>query len=157
MNAAWRAARRWMKETSNRTFVFWPLALLALQAAIARGWPDLNPWGLPLLVWGYGQYKLVGRLRTARGGGGPGLSNPPERLVMDGPYRFTRNPMYLGHLVFFLGLAIVFSGIAWLLLLVHLFWFDSRARADEAHLLDLFGDDYAAYRGRVKRWLPGVY
>ena len=157
MKAAWRAARRWLKSTSNRSFVFWPLVLLALQAVIDRGWPHLNPWGLPLLAWGYGQYKLVGQLRTRRGGGGPGMANPPERLVMDGPYRFTRNPMYLGHLVFFLGLAIVFSGLAWLLLLVHLVWFDRRARADEAHLLELFGTDYAAYRGRVKRWLPGVY
>ena len=157
MNQAWRRVLRWFKGTSNRTFVMWPLALLALQAVLDRGWPHLNPWGLPLLAWGYGQYKLVGLLRTARGGGGPGMSNPPDRLVMDGPYRFTRNPMYLGHLVFFLGLAIVFSGAAWLLLLAHLFWFDRRARADEAHLRDLFGADYDAYRGRVRRWLPGVY
>lgn len=157
MKAAWPAARRWLKGTSNRTFVLWPLVLLALQAAMDGGWPRLNPWGLPLLAWGYGQYKLVGTLRTARGGGGPGMSNPPERLVTDGPYRFTRNPMYLGHLIFFLGLAITFSGLAWLLLVVHLAWFDHRARSDEEHLLARFGPAYDDYRTRVKRWLPGVY
>lgn len=152
-----RSLRRWLKGTSNRTFVLWPLLLLALQAVIDRGWPQLNLWGLPLLAWGYGQYKLAGILRTERGGGGPGLSNPPERLVTTGPYRFTRNPMYLGHLVFFLGLAITFSGLAWLLFAAHLVWFDRRARADETHLLELFGPAYADYRGRVKRWVPGVY
>lgn len=157
MKASWPSLRRWLKGTSNRTFVLWPLVLLALQAAIDRGWPQIDPWGLPLLAWGYAQYKLVGRLRLRRGGGGPGMSNPPERLVLTGPYRFTRNPMYLGHLVFFLGLAIAFSGLAWLVFAAHLVWFDRRARADEAHLLDLFGQAYADYRGRVKRWLPGVY
>ncbi|HEX7889891.1 MAG TPA: isoprenylcysteine carboxylmethyltransferase family protein [Ramlibacter sp.] len=157
MTAGSRPLRRWLKGTSNRTFVLWPLLLLALQAVIDRGWPQVNLWALPLLAWGYGQYKLVGILRTDRGGGGPGMSNPPERLVMTGPYRFTRNPMYLGHLIFFLGLAIAFSGVAWLVFAAHLAWFDRRARADEPHLLELFGPAYADYRNRVKRWVPGVY
>lgn len=158
MNSHWQAARRWMKGTSNRTFVFWPLALLALQALLAGGWPLLQPWGLPLLAWGWVQYRLVGRLRTQRGGGGPGMSNPPQRLVTSGPYRFVRNPMYLGHLVFFLGLAILLqSWPAWLVFAAHLVWFDRRARRDEEHLSELFDGAYDAYRARVKRWLPGVY
>ena len=95
---------RWFKSTSNRTFIVWPLLLLALQSVLDRGWPQVNPWALPLLVWGYAQYRWVGGLRAVRGGGGPGLSNPPDRLVDDGPYRLTRNPMYLGHLIFFAGL-----------------------------------------------------
>jgi protein-S-isoprenylcysteine O-methyltransferase Ste14 len=131
--------------------------LLLVQAAIDEGWPQLNVWGLPLLAWGYLQYWWVGRFRTARGGGGPGLSNPPERLVTSGPYRFTRNPMYLGHLVFFAGLAIMLSGPAWLVFAAHCVWFDRRARGDEKHLAALFGAPYEAYAGSVKRWIPGVY
>lgn len=158
MKTIWQAARRWMKGTSNRTFVFWPIALLALHVLLAGGWPVLHPWALPFLAWGYGQYKWVGVLRTRQGGGGPGMSNPPLRLVSTGPYRFTRNPMYLGHLIFFLGLALLFgSWPAWVVLVVHLFWFDRRARHDEAHLLQVFGGAYADYRAQVKRWLPGVY
>lgn len=157
MSADSGSLRRWLKGTSNRTFVLWPLLMLALQAGMERGWPHVNPWALPLLAWGYGQYKAAGILRTRRGGGGPGLSNPPERLVTTGPYRFTRNPMYLGHLIFFLGLAVAFSGLAWLVFAAHLLWFDRRARVDEMHLLELFGPAYADYRGRVKRWVPGVY
>jgi protein-S-isoprenylcysteine O-methyltransferase Ste14 len=150
--------RRWLKGTSNRTFVLWPVVLLGLQALQDGGWPRLNLWALPLLAWGYAQYRLVGRLRTSLGGGGPGMSNPPERLVTTGPYRFVRNPMYLGHLVFFFGLALLLaSWPAWLVFVGHLFWFDRRARRDEAHLQELFDGAYDAYRARVKRWLPGVY
>lgn len=150
--------RQWMKGTSNRTFVFWPIALLSLELLLAGGWPPLQLWALPLLVWGYGQYKLVGMLRNQRGGGGPGMSNPPQRLVTTGPYRFVRNPMYLGHLIFFLGLAFLLaSRPAWMVFVMHLVWFDCRARSDEEHLQQLFGGAYLDYCARVKRWLPGVY
>jgi protein-S-isoprenylcysteine O-methyltransferase Ste14 len=46
---------------------------------------------------------------------------------------------------------------AWLVFIVHCFWFDRRARGDESHLAQLFGAPYAQYTARVKRWLPGVY
>ena len=59
------------------------------------------------------------------------MSVPPERLVRTGPYGLIRNPMYLGHIIFFCGLALMFSGAAWLILIGHLVWFDRRAR--EAH------------------------
>jgi hypothetical protein len=148
---------RWFASTSNRTFVVWPSLLLALQAALDGGRPQLNLWAVPFLVWGYAQYRLCGPFRTVRGGGGPGLSNPPERLVTSGPYAVVRNPMYLGHLIFFLGLALLVSGVAWVVFAGHAVWFDRRARADEAHLLDLFGEPYRDYLRRVARWIPGVY
>jgi protein-S-isoprenylcysteine O-methyltransferase Ste14 len=148
---------RWFASTSNRTFIVWPLLLLALQAGIDRGWPSTNPRALPLLVWGYAQYRWVGRLRMMQGGGGPGLSNPPLRLVTSGPYGLVRNPMYLGHLIFFLGLALLLSHVAWIVFAAHAIWFDRRARRDEAHLRTLFGEAYRVYFGRVRRWIPGVY
>jgi protein-S-isoprenylcysteine O-methyltransferase Ste14 len=157
MSQTRRALVRWLKSSSNRTFVAWPLVLLAFQAALYAGWPSLNPWAVPLLVWGYAQYRWVGVMRTRQGGGGPGMSNPPQRLVTDGPYALTRNPMYLGHLIFFAGMAVLFSGVAWALFFFHVVWFDRRAQEDEAHLLQLFGAPYRDYLGRVKRWLPGIY
>ena len=118
----------------------------------------LNLWALPLLPWGYFQYHLVGRYRTRLGGGGPGLSNPPERIVDAGIYRWMRNPMYLGHIIFFAGLALALqSWIAAAVLAFHLVWFDLRARSDEKHLAQLFGDSYRDYCKRVKRWIPFVY
>lgn len=63
--------------------------------------------------------------------------------------------MYLGHLIFMLGLAISFMSIPALLLLAfHFAWFDRRARRDEAHLEQRFGAEYVAYKGRAKRWIP---
>lgn len=150
--------RRWLKSTSNRTFVLYPV-LIALFEFLLHG-RDMRfvPWGLPLLAWGYLQYRLCGNYRTRLGGGGPGLSVPPERIVEQGVYRYLRNPMYLGHMIFMLGLAITFwSWAALLLLAFHLFWFNERAKEDEAHLEALFGAPYVDYRTRVKRWIPGVY
>jgi protein-S-isoprenylcysteine O-methyltransferase Ste14 len=61
--------------------------------------------------------------------------------------------MYLGHLIFMLGLAITFkSWPAVALLLFHLYWFDTRVRMDEAHLEARFGAPYRDYKKRVKRW-----
>jgi protein-S-isoprenylcysteine O-methyltransferase Ste14 len=149
---------RWLKSTSNRTFILWPVALFALEAALQQGWPRLNLWGLPLLAWGYLQYYGIGRYRTRLGGGGPGLSVPPERIVVSGPYRGVRNPMYLGHLIFFIGIAVTLeSWWAFAVLVVHAIWFDRRARSDERHLEQLFGDSYRDYCHRVKRWIPGIY
>ena len=97
--------RRWLKSTSNRTFIVWPAALFAVEALVRQGIPAIHWWGLPLLAWGYLQYRLVGSFRSRTGGGGPGISVPPDRIVETGPYRWVRNPMYLGHLIFFAGIA----------------------------------------------------
>jgi protein-S-isoprenylcysteine O-methyltransferase Ste14 len=148
---------RWLKSTSNRTFIVWPLLLAAAEAALQQGVPRLDAWGIPLLAWGYLQYRWIGAYRTRLGGGGPGLSNPPDRIVEAGPYRWVRNPMYLGHLVFFAGLAVLLhSWIAAVVFVAHAAWFHRRVRSDERHLEARFGDAYRDYCRRVKRWIPGV-
>jgi protein-S-isoprenylcysteine O-methyltransferase Ste14 len=157
VSAARRAAARWLSSTSNRTFVLWPVVLLCAEAALQGGVPRIQLWALPLLAWGYLQYRLVGNYRVKEGGGGPGISIPPERLVTGGPYRYCRNPMYLGHLIFLAGL--VFALDSWLaaaVLVFHAAWFDRRVREDEVRLIALFGDPYRGYLARVKRWVPGL-
>ena len=152
-----KRARRWLGSTSNRTFIVWPLVLYAAEALLHGGWPRIHLWALPLPAWGYLQYRLVGNYRSIEGGGGPGISVPPERIVEAGPYRVVRNPMYLGHLIFFAGLAMVLgSWLAAAVFAFHAFWFDRRVREDEARLSGLFGDAYRDYCRRVKRWIPGV-
>jgi protein-S-isoprenylcysteine O-methyltransferase Ste14 len=149
--------RRWLKSTSKRSFVLYPVLVVTLELLLRQGDFAINPWGIPLLLWGYLQYRLVGSYRVARGGGGPGLEVPPERIVDQGPYRYVRNPMYLGHLIFMLGLTLTFrSWFALALFLFHLFWFHLRVLKDEARLEQRFGAPYLAYKARVKRWLPGL-
>jgi len=148
---------RGLASTSNRTFIVWPLVLAALEALLQEGVPRIEWWGLPLLAWGYLQYRLAGNYRARMGGGGPGISIPPDRIVESGPYRYIRNPMYLGHLIFLVGLAVVLrSWIALAVFVLHAAWFDRRVREDEARLTQLFGDAYRDYCRRVKRWIPGV-
>jgi len=148
---------RWLKSTSMRTFIAWPIALFAAEALLQQGIPRVNAWALPLLAWGYLQYRWVGTYRTRRGGGGPGISVPPERIVAEGSYRWVRNPMYLGHLVFFAGIALALSSwIAAVVFAFHVVWFHRRVREDEARLETLFGEPYRAYCRRVKRWVPGI-
>jgi phospholipid methyltransferase len=152
-----RSLRRWLKSTSNRTFIVWPAALFGTEALVQQGLPVIHWWALPLLAWGYLQYRLVGNFRAREGGGGPGIAIPPDRIVRQGPYRFVRNPMYLGHLIFFAGLALTLgSWIAAAVFAFHALWFDRRVREDEARLAELFGDDYRDYCRHVKRWIPGV-
>jgi len=151
------AVGRWLGSTSSRTFVLWPIVLFAAEAALQQGLPRIHLWALPLLAWGVLQYRLVGGYRLREGGGGPGISVPPERLVAGGPYRFCRNPMYLGHLIFLAGLAFALdSWLATALFVFHVVWFDRRVRDDEARLAALFGDPYREYLARVKRWIPGL-
>jgi protein-S-isoprenylcysteine O-methyltransferase Ste14 len=65
--------------------------------------------------------------------------------------------MYLGHLVFMLGLAVTFrSYVALALLALSAIWFHRRVVADEARLVERFGADYTDYMRRVKRWVPWV-
>jgi protein-S-isoprenylcysteine O-methyltransferase Ste14 len=80
---------------------------------------------------------------------------PATALVTTGPYRFTRNPMYVGMACAYAGVALAF-GLLWALLLlaVVLAVVDRLVIAREERYLDrLFGEDYRRYRGEVRRWL----
>lgn len=147
----------WLKSTSKRTFFVYPPLIIALELALNGGNLPFVPWGVPLLLWGYLQFRLVGRYRSQMGGGGPGLEVPPDRIVEIGPYRYLRNPMYLGHMIFMAGLAITFRSLAAIALLAfHVVWFHLRVLEDEKHLEQIFGASYLDYKSRVKRWIPGV-
>lgn len=140
-----------------QTFVVCPTVVIAFELAWRGGRLAFVPWGCLLLIWGYLQYRLVGGYRQPRAGGGWGIDIPPDRIVAAGVYRYTRNPMYLGHLIFMTGLAMTLQ--SWLavgLLIVRAIWFHCRVLQDEKRLEARFGEDYAAYRRQVKRWLPGL-
>jgi protein-S-isoprenylcysteine O-methyltransferase Ste14 len=80
---------------------------------------------------------------------------PTTALVIEGPYRFTRNPMYLGMLLLYTGVACWF-GMVWPLLLAPvLTWVIgvSVIGREERYLTRKFGDEYRRYQLRVRRWL----
>lgn len=79
---------------------------------------------------------------------------PTTALVTSGPYRVTRNPMYVGMGFLYAGLALLL-GVIWALALlpVVLFAVDRIAIAREEHYLEAkFGAEYRVYRSRVRRW-----
>jgi protein-S-isoprenylcysteine O-methyltransferase Ste14 len=150
-----RSLKRLFTSTSRRNFVLIP-HVVGIEQLTRRRPVDLR-W-TPLLLFGYLTYDAAGDYRTAHGGGGPGQSGPPpDHIVETGPYALSRNPMYLGHLVFLAGLALTTrSPIAAGALAINVPWFDRHAQRDEERLTELFGEAYTAYRDRVPRWLPGL-
>ncbi len=80
---------------------------------------------------------------------------PTTVLIDEGPYRFSRNPIYLGFAITYVGLAIAMdSWVALLLLLPCLAVVDRFVIArEERYLSAKFGAPYDAYRQRVRRWL----
>src|SRR5262249_59934001 len=101
---------------------------------------------------------LVGRFRTRLGRGGPGFGVPPDRIVEEGPARYVRNPMYLGHLIFMLGPALTFaSWFALILFVARAVWFHRRVLEDEAHLQEMFGASYLDYQRRGEGRVSGLF
>lgn len=80
---------------------------------------------------------------------------PAKALVTSGIYRWSRNPMYLGLAATYAGLSILLTSVAALVLLPLVIAIVDRSviAREEAYLLRAFGNDYVAYRNRVRRWI----
>ncbi|MGH7699313.1 MAG: methyltransferase family protein [Gemmatimonadales bacterium] len=80
---------------------------------------------------------------------------PQSTLITSGPYRFSRNPLYLGGNVFiFLGAALLLgSPTALVATALHLPLMNRFIRREESQLERVFGDEWRSYKGRVRRWL----
>jgi protein-S-isoprenylcysteine O-methyltransferase Ste14 len=80
---------------------------------------------------------------------------PTTTIVVNGPCRFTRNPIYIGMSRGLIGLAIAFDSW-WILAMLALFYLVIRygvVAREEAYLERKFGDVYLGYKSRVRRWL----
>lgn len=90
-----------------------------------------------------------------RGDGTPAPIDPPRQLVIAGLYKYTRNPMYVGVLTVIVAEAILSSSLALLAYagLLFLCFHAFVVFYEEPALQRRFGEDYAAYCGRVPRWV----
>jgi protein-S-isoprenylcysteine O-methyltransferase Ste14 len=93
--------------------------------------------------------------RRARTTVNPMKPEASSSLVTTGIYKLTRNPMYLGFFLVLLGWAVFLSNILALLCLPPFVLYMNRFQIvpEERALAMLFGQAYAAYKARVRRWL----
>jgi len=127
----------------------WLMPLPIVAAAMLAGWLGalVFAFALALLVWAIAA--------MTRGGSNVPTNRPTTTIVHGGPYRFTRNPIYLAMALGLIGLAIAFNTL-WLLLVSVPFGLVIRygvVAREEAYLERKFGDAYRCYRSRVRRWL----
>jgi len=133
------------------------LAGVALEVAFPVGGLPLA-LAVPLGILGFIAWLALDgaamlRFRSARTS--PNPTRPTTALVTSGPYRFTRNPMYLGMAALYAGLALALGAIWSLALLPAVIAVVDRKviPGEERRLEAKFGGQYAAYRERVNRWL----
>ncbi|HEX9164842.1 MAG TPA: isoprenylcysteine carboxylmethyltransferase family protein [Gemmatimonadales bacterium] len=98
---------------------------------------------------------LAGLLTLLRARTGIMPLRPVRFLVTIGPYRFTRNPIYLGLTIAYLGVAAMYDHVWPLVTLPLGLWVLRKTAIDveEAHLAGRFGEEYEEYCRRVRRWI----
>jgi protein-S-isoprenylcysteine O-methyltransferase Ste14 len=136
--------------------------VIAIALMVALDWfvpiaqPISWPWSLAgsvLVVAGI-VLAVVAERRFKRAGTAVRPFEPSTALVEDGPFRITRNPMYLGMILVLAGVFILLGSLSPLLVLPAFAWL-LHARFvvhEEAHMERHFGARYLAYQRRVRRW-----
>jgi protein-S-isoprenylcysteine O-methyltransferase Ste14 len=136
------------------------LGSIALGAAIHYAWPArvVPPWlatpvGAPLTLLGVGLF--VAAVSTLRAAGTPVPGNRPTTVIVrTGPYRFSRNPIYLAFTLFQLGLSVWINSLGLLITLIPAVALMALAVTprEERYLDVRFPTEYSSYRSAVRRW-----
>ncbi len=127
----------------------WLVPLPFLPADLPTGWLGAMVFGLALALVAWAIVTIT------RAGSSVPTNLPTTTIVESGPYRFTRNPIYLGMSLGLIGLAIAFDNL-WLLMMLVPFALVIRygvVAREEAYLERKFGGVYRGYHSRVRRWL----
>ena len=116
----------------------WAGIALAIAGLVVRG------WGMRTLGGAYSR-----TMRTTAG----------QSLITAGPYRFVRNPGYLGSIAVWVGATLAFHNwiAAALVAVIMLSAYGWRISVEEKMLAARFGDEYRSYAARTSRLIPGVY
>ncbi|RED48142.1 methyltransferase family protein [Aestuariispira insulae] len=133
------------------------LAMLAVHRYLPLWHGEFSPWnhlGWLAILGGLG-LAIIGKRLFANRQTNIKTFNDPQTLVTEGPFRLSRNPMYLGFLLALIGIAIVLQGLSPFLVvlaffLITDFWY---IRFEEARMRAIFGDDYENYCLRTRRWI----
>jgi len=126
-------------------FVF-PIARLI---GSAWGYFGLIPVGVGIVLnlWTDGLFKRYGtEVKPFRAS---------SALVIEGPFRFTRHPMYLGGLLVYIGVAVLLGSLSPFLVIAAMFWLVTIhfVLPEEQDMTRQLGDRYPRYKRRVQRWV----
>ena len=126
--------------------LLWPMEVLELGVARVTGMA-ICAVGAALILWG------IATMRAARTNIYPEL--PATALVTNGPFRFTRNPLYVALAILFTGLSIEMNNPWGLVVLVPLLavMHHGVILREESYLERKFGEAYRRYKSRVRRYL----
>jgi protein-S-isoprenylcysteine O-methyltransferase Ste14 len=140
-----------------------PIRIITTTGSIRPGWGLNFPWQiLPMLLGSFliaiGLFLLVNTIRMFAKIGRGTLApwDPTRRLVVNGVYRYVRNPMISGVMFILLGEATLLGSrplFNWFLLflLINAIYIPL---SEERGLQRRFGDDYRLYKANVPRWIP---
>jgi len=115
-----------------------------------------RPFGIVLMTLGGTLDLICVLVFIIRGKGTPAVFDPPVEFVAIGPYKYVRNPMYIGGFILLIGFGLFHHSISILILstvlmfLFHLFV----VFVEEPGLEKRFGKGYIEYKNSVNRWLP---
>ncbi len=144
---------------SWKLYLIWGMFYLGAGLTVALMVLDWSTWtipaeirvaiGVPLTLLGAG--LVIWGVRTL------GLENTHgirDRFVISGPYRFTRNPQYLGDIILFTGLILIAnSARVTVILLLFVFSFILFPLTEEPWLEEQYGEDYLRYKNQAPRFL----
>jgi len=137
------------------------LGSIALGLAVQYAWPARfvpRSVGMPVgaMLMLVAVTLFVAAVRTLRAAGTPIPGNrPTTAIVRTGPYRFSRNPIYLAFSLFQLGLAVWVNGLGLLITLIPAVVLMALVviPREERYLESRFPSEYSSYRAAVRRWL----
>jgi protein-S-isoprenylcysteine O-methyltransferase Ste14 len=122
------------------------------------GWLIIFPYLLGFISLGVGLTLLISTIRlfANRGKGTLAPWDPPKHLVVEGPYRYVRNPMHSGVFISLYGEGLLFGSVPILIFVTAVFvfhWFYIPL-VEERWLKEKFGEEYLVYKRNVPTWIP---
>jgi protein-S-isoprenylcysteine O-methyltransferase Ste14 len=157
----WRQVRAIVLLPGTATILVPAILIAGEGARLSWGLEGAVAWlvallGLVLIAAGLALGGWTASLFARIGHGTPAPWDPPRRLVVEGPYRYMRNPMISGVIAILLGESAILGRPAipiWaaaFVVLNHAYF----VLVEEPSLIRRFGDDYRQYRREVPRWIP---
>lgn len=116
-----------------------------------------QPWNIVAGTFSFvaGTVLFVSAIRTMRRvGTGPSHDDEAPELITEGVFGYTRNPVYVGNCLQYIGLSLLYNRLSTIIALVPtIVYLDRVIEREESYLESRFGEEFETYRANVRRWL----